>query len=414
VRVRNLLVDYLRAADKPARDRIHAILEQEEAFDAPTVTAIARQMRPPFDPPPEVSPGLHELELPGLEGEGTIRCLVQLPPEYDPLRSYPAVVSLHAAWSAPLSQVDWWAGMAGPDGLRRGHAARNGTIVIAPAWTRDGQSAYDYSAREHAAVLASLREASRRFSIDTDRVFLSGHATGGDAAWDIALSHPDLWAGLVMVSPTAGKYVNHYWHNARTLPIYAVGGELDSACLGQNSMDLDRYFAKGFDATYVEYRGRGHEHFSEELMRIFDWMGRRQRNFFPPTIDVVSMRPWDRFFWWVEMERAPARTVVLPSQWPPPPGIRPFAIEAKTMPPNTLPANNLVVHCGADRVRVWLSPELVDFSRPVNVTLDGRRLLKDAIVPDKRLLLEDLRLRADRQHPFWAVVDWEKRPTSPE
>jgi hypothetical protein len=24
-------------------------------------------------------------------------------------------------------------------------------------------------------------------------------------------------------------------------------------------------------------------------------------------------------------------------------------------------------------------------------------------------LLEDLRLRADRQHPFWAVIDWEKR-----
>jgi len=207
----------------------------------------------------------------------------------------------------------------GPDGLRRGQAARNGTIVIAPAWARKDQTAYDYSAREHAAVLASLRESLRHFSIDTDRVFLSGHSMGGDAAWDISLAHPDLWAGLVAISPAAGKYVNHYWHNARTLPIYLVGGELDSACFGRNTMDLDRYFLKGFDTTYVEYRGRGHEHFSDEIMRIFDWMSRRQRNFFPPTIDVVSMRPWDRFFWWVEMEQPPARTIVLPSQWPPPP-----------------------------------------------------------------------------------------------
>jgi hypothetical protein len=45
----------------------------------------------------------------------------------------------------------------------------------------------------------------------------------------------------------------------------------------------------------------------------------------------------------------------------------------------------------------------------VTVTLDGRKLWKDAVVPDKRLLLEDLRLRADRQHPFWAVVEATKK-----
>ena len=410
VRVRELVTDYLRSGNRAERDAIHARLEQEEAFDAPTVTAIARQMLPPVDAGEEIAPGLHEIECEGLEGQGPIKALVQLPPEYDPLRRYPAVVSLHGAASTPRQQVDWWAGMPAADGRRLGHAARNGTIVIAPAWGRDAQAAYEYSAQEHAAVLGSLRAALRRFSIDTDRVFLSGHSMGGDAAWDIALAHPDLWAGLVAITPSAGKYVNHYWHNARSLPIYIVGGELDSACFGRNTMDLDRYLGKGFDATYVEYRGRGHEHFSDEILRIFDWMGRRQRTFFPATIDAVTMRPWDRFFWWVEMERPPARTVVLPAQWPPPPAIRPFTVEAKTLPADAIPASSLAVRCGADRVRIWLSPELVDFSKPVTVTLDGRRLWKDPVVPDKRLLLDDLRLRADRQHPFWAVVDWEKRP----
>lgn len=409
-RVRKLVGDYLRATDAARRDQVYGILAQEEAFDAPTVTAIARQMLPPFTPPAEIAPGLHDIDVPDVEGGESLRCLVQLPPEYDPLRKYPAVVSLHAAGATPTNQIDWWAGVAGPDGQRRGHAARNGTIVIAPAWARPQQTSYDYSAREHAAVLAALRESLRRFSVDTDRVFLSGHSMGGDAAWDVGLAHPDLWAGVIAMSPAAGRYVNHYWHNARTVPLYIVAGELDAACFGRNTMDLDRYLTKGFDATYVEYRGRGHEHFSDEIMRIFDWMGRRRRTFFPPAIDVVSMRPWDRFFWWVEMERPPVRTMVLPSQWPPPPAIRPFEIEAKTMPPNSVPASMLSVRCGADRVRIWLSPELVDFSRPVTVTLDGRKLWKDPVVPDKRLLLEDLRLRADREHPFWAVIDWEKRP----
>jgi hypothetical protein len=104
---------------------------------------------------------------------------------------------------------------------------------------------------------------------------------------------------------------------------------------------------------------------------------------------------------------------VLPAQWPLPANVKPFSIEAKTMPPNTVPAGTLAVRCGADRVRIWLSPELVDFTKPVTVTLDGRRLLKGDVSPDTRVMLEDLRLRADRQHPFWAVVEWDKRPAPP-
>jgi pimeloyl-ACP methyl ester carboxylesterase len=399
-RVRGLLRDYLAAADQPARDGLLARLRGEEAGDPATLAALAANMRPPLDPPEPVSPGLFEITAAGLEGSGDVRCLVQLPPEYDPLRRYPTVVSLHAAWSTPLNQIEWWAGMPGPDGVRLGQATRHGMIVVAPAWGEPHQSAYGYSPREHAAVLGSLREAMRRFSIDSDRVFLSGHSMGGDAAWDMALAHPDLWAGLVAVVPSAGRYVTHYWPNARTLPIYVIDGELDRGCIQRNATDLDRYFSKGFDATYVEYRGRGHEHFSDEILKVIDWMGRKKRTFFPREIEAVSMRPWDRFFWWVELEGAPPRTVVLPEQWPPAAGVRPLQIEAKAPPTNAV-----TVRCGADRVRVWLSPEFIDFTRPVTVSVDGQRLLKRAVAADVQVMLEDLRLRADRQHPFWAVVE---------
>jgi len=201
--------------------------------------------------------------------------------------------------------------------------------------------------------------------------------------------------------------VNHYWHNARTLPIYVVGGELDNGTFARNGMDLDRYFAKGFDTTYVEYRGRGHEHFADEIPRIFDWMERRKRTFLPTTIDTVTMRPWDNFFWWVELSGAPPKTVVLPSQWPPGQGVRPFTLDAKTTA-----TNGLIIHCGAERVRVWLSPDLVDFTRPVNVSLDGRKLWRDPVQPDEGVLLEDLRTRGDRQHPFWAVLESTRGPAT--
>ncbi|RLS35192.1 MAG: peptidase [Planctomycetota bacterium] len=407
VRVRGMVRDYLLTTEAVEREALRGGLAEEEAGDAATIAAIAKQMPPPLAPPEATAPGLYELAVIGSDGQ-TVPCLVQLPPEYDPLRRYPAIVSLHAAFTTPINQVEWWAGAIGPDGTRLGQATRQGYIVIAPAWTEDGQTSYGYSAREHAAVLNAVREAQRRFSIDTDRVFLSGHSLGGDAAWDIALAHPDLWAGLVAISPAAGRYVNHYWHNARSLPIYLVGGELDNGNFSRNGMDIDRYLAKGFDTTYVEYRGRGHEHFSDEILRIFDWMGRRRRTFFPTTIDAVSMRPWDNFFWWVEMSGAPQKTVVLPSLWPPGQGVRPFALDAKTTPTNAVN-----VHCGAERVRIWLSPEMIDFTRPVTVTLDGRKLTKDTIRPDAAVMLEDLRTRADRQHPFWAVVESSRTQSAP-
>ena len=400
VRLRDLLRDYLTTADAPAREAILERMRREESFSAATLAGLAAAMRPPVAPPRETAPGCYELEVADPAGGKPIRCLVQLPPEYDPLRRYPAVLTLHAGWTTPLNQVEWWAGMPAEDGVRQGQAARHGTIVIAPAWAGDAQTAYEYSAREHAVVLGSLRAAVRSFAIDTDRVFLSGHSLGADAAWDIALAHPDLWAGLVLIVPTAGCYVTHYWPNAERLPIYTVGGELDRACLQRNATDLDRYFKKSFDTTYVEYRGRGHEHFSDDILRIFDWMGRKRRTFFPKEFAAVTLRPWDRFFWWVELEEPPPRTVVLPEAWPPAVGQRPLSIEAKKAA-----TNSLTVRCGAGRTLVWLSPELVEFAEPLTVTIDGKRVHRGPVTPDERVLLEDLRLRGDRQHPFQAVIE---------
>lgn len=405
VRLRGLIRDYLRTADAPARDALFARMGEEEAFEPATVAAIAAHMRPPLDAPAATSPGLHELSITG-PGDDKAACLVQLPPEYDPLRRYPAVVALHAAGMTPLSQVEWWAGMPAQDGIRAGQATRHGVIVIAPAWARPDQAGYEFSAREHAVVLGAVREACRRFSIDTDRVFIAGHAQGGDAAWDMALAHPDTWAGMVGISATADKFVRFYWKNAAAVPLYLVGGELDGGTLKRNAVDLDEYFERGFDVTYVEYRGRGHEHFADEQLRIFDWMGRKKRSFFPAEIEAVSMRPWDRFFWWVEYDNPPAKTLVLPTQWPPPKGTVAFEVDAKAQ---TAKAGNVVrVQCGARTVRVWLAPEFVDFALPTTVTVAGERLFAGRVNPDLRVMLEDLRLRADRQHPFWAVVD--KKP----
>jgi predicted esterase len=272
--------------------------------------------------------------------------------------------------------------------MRLGQATRQGYIVIAPVWSQPHQKEYNASAEEHDAVLRSLRDACRRFAIDNDRVYLSGHSIGGDAAWEIGVSHPDLWAGIIpIVATTTRDTIAHYTANAATLPMYFVAGELDGTKVSKNGPDWDRYFVRNYDVTVVEYRGRGHEHFSDEILRIFDWMERKRRNFFPKEFATSTKRPWDNYFWWVELDGLPAQA-------------RAFQIKGSV-------GNNTVNIRAPGVTSVWLSPEMVDFTRPVKVLVNGRPLSPTPVQPDLRVLLEDVRTRGGRQHPFWAKAEAE-------
>ncbi len=411
--IRDLVRAFLIESVKLERDRLLEEIRRHEGATPELVAQLVLQMKPPLSLPTaaEDTPGFYELEVQGLPDEPPTTYLVQLPPEYDPLRRYPAVVTLHAARTTPELQVDWWAGGRAEDGTRRGQATRHGYIVIAPAWAPTEQRQYDYSARAHAAVLHTLRDACRRFAIDTDRVFLSGHGMGGDAAWDMALAHPDLWAGVIPIVAVSDRYCSLYWRNASYLPFYVITGELDGDKSVRNARDLDRYLTRGFNVTVAEFLGRGQEHFSDEIQQLFDWMGRFRRDFFPKQFACDTMRPWDNFFWWVEIADFPEKVLFDPADWPPPRGTRPLHLEASIDP-----SGGVHVRTGADRVSIFLSPELFDFGQRVSLIVNGNRINRadPFVTPDLAVLLDDIRTRGDRQHPFWARWDLTGgRPASP-
>lgn len=401
-RVRQAVRRYLTSQRSTERDEILAELQAMEGSSPAYVARLLDQMKPVLETEadPEQPAGAFTLTVPGGGDQEAIEYHVQLPPEYDPYRRYPCIVTLHGAGTTPEQQIEWWAGGLDENGLRLGQAARRGYIIVAPAWTNPHQQQYEYSAREHMAVLFALRDALRRFSIDTDRVFLSGHSLGGDAAWDIGLAHPDLWAGVVPIVATADKYVSRYWRNGRYVPFYFVAGELDGDRMAQNSADLDRYLTRAFfDATVVVYQGRGHEHFYDEVHRIFDWMERYQRDFFPEEFECVSMRSWDNFFWWVELDQFPANSLASPVSWPPSRNVRPASTNGRV-----LETNRVIVRTGAGQVTVWLSPQMIDFDEPFAVVVNGAEP-RDPPGPRLEVMLEDVRTRGDRQNPFWARIE---------
>lgn len=405
VEVRRRILEYFHKPDKLARDALLVGFRSEEGASPALVARVLAHMKPPLaEAPPDDPATPCVLEVPGVNSKSPpVRSLVQLPPEYDPHRRYPAILTLHGAGYGPEHQIDWWAGPRTQQGWRAGQASRHGYIVIAPAWTLEHQKQYQYSAREHAAVLDTLRAACQRFSIDTDRVFLTGHSMGGDAAWDIGLAHPDLWAGVLPIAAKSDKYCTFYGENAALVPFYFVIGGMDSSRMVANSVDWDRYLRKGYNTTVVEYQGRGHESFSDEILRIFDWMGRQRRNFAPKEFTAVTMRPWDNFFWWIELRQLPPRAMIAPEDWPPPRGTRPVQTKA-----TVTRTNGLLIQAGSAHLTIWLSPEILDLERRMTITVNSNRVNLGnaaALAGDLAVMLEDARTRADRQHVFWSKVE---------
>ena len=427
--VRKLVTDYLQSTDVTRRQQILDQLQSLEGGNPERIAQVLNHIPPPrrtdqlerqlalaqggpkdaedaASREAEIAKtrfGMLELTVPTPTGEA--KYLVQLPPGYHPLRRYPTVVTLHAATTTAEMQLDWWAGSYDPKTHRRtGQAARHGYIVIAPQWAVPRQREYEYSLQEHAVVLASLRDAMHRFSIDTDRVFLSGHAIGGDAAWDIGLAHPDLWAGVIPIGAISDygrknspKYIIHYWENAKNLPLYFVGGSLAERKPSRNATDLNRYLTHiGYDTMVVEYLGRGNESFSGEIIRLFEWMNKHQREFFPEQFRAGTMRTWDSFFWWLEVTGIPKRSLVAPLSWP-----------VKNMRASFLESeirhDGLSVKSAAAETTIWFSPEMLDLNQRIKLRLNNS-VMNITVTPSVETILEDARTRGDRQHPFWAKL----------
>ncbi len=473
LRVRVKVRQYLNEPSGASREEILRELTGEEGAQPALVAKLLATMKPPRELPAhqENDPtGLFRMSV-DLNGV-LVNYLVQVPPEYDPNRKYPCVLALPGRGDPDTLAIDWWCGtsidnsppaaddsntresmidstetqltpdvdvadekgapgavdsteqsddsqtqspssMAGSTEFRIGHATRYGYIVVTPQWMLPQQSNYQYTEGEHARVLTALRDGLRHFSIDTDRVFISGHFDGATAAWDIAQSHPDLWAGAIMISPEADKFLLRYTDNLRAsnsnpdeipLATYFVVGQADGTRTNSKlgTVVTRLLSSPAFDSLFVEYIGRGRERFLSELPRIIEWMEmsshRRVRS--PRSIETTVMRPGDRFFYWLEAPQLSANASGNSYEFDP---ARAVKFEANRLDGNTNGVRiSGIPSLNRDAI-VWLSPDMVDFSRTITIVLRGGQKKFD-LTPDIGIMLEDARTRADRMHVYWQRV----------
>ena len=111
--------------------------------------------------------------------------------------------------------------------------------MIAPDYAPANQAEYDYDSATHHHVLSAMNDARRRFTIDSDRIYLTGHGMGADAAFDLGFSHPDEFAGVIPICGIMDHYCKFYRENAVGSAWYVIGGELDRDKAARNLPNFD-------------------------------------------------------------------------------------------------------------------------------------------------------------------------------
>ncbi len=392
-RARDLVARYLVARDEATRGNLLGDLEKVQGIDLDALARLVPRVAPPLRDKDEAREKPGEVRIHRVAEDDNpepSEYAVLLPPEYHPLRSYPAVVALHDG-RGPRPAVEWLAA----------EASKRGYIVIAPEYNIPGRGkAYRYSSSEQAAAILSIRDARKRYAINSDRIYLAGQLEGANMAWDFGLGHPDLFAGVVAISGFPAKYAFKYKVQLDKLPVYTALGEMAPA---SRELIFDQFarplIEAGRDITYVDYLKRGLEELPEEVPAFFDWMDRRTREPAPKAFEVATAREEDnRFFGVILREFAPGRIVSPEAADPLGKNIRPATLKMRT----STEANSIVVTTsGITKLDVWVGPKYIDFKKRLIIRLNDRPFFSGIIKQDFGPMLEDLRVRGDRQQLYY-------------
>lgn len=361
-----------------------------------------------FDPEPAAGKLLTKSAP--LKAGGTIEYIVRPPRGYEPLLTYPLLVSLHGRHGRGEFDMVFW---------KKEMEEREGLFLVCPT---AGPAGWGSSLAGHDNVLAVVEDVCRRYSIDPDRLYFTGASMGGGGSLEMGCHYPGLAAA---VSPRVGCFrikihdtvrTALYAENLKNTPVYWIAGAKDELVpIDSVRLGVARLRELGADLTYREYADRGHEWFPEEDDPVLDWMLDRSRPRTPPEVELFSDEARLRRSWWVEiLEHAGKEAGTMPHV-----GQDAVILERRPLlnPPARIdgrlhPGKNSITLSvrGVTRLRVYLNDAMVALDRPVTVTVNGRAHLHRDLKPSAAFLLDEARRTGDRSRLYWTQVEIAVKP----
>jgi pimeloyl-ACP methyl ester carboxylesterase len=213
-----------------------------------------------------------------------------VPSGYSPKRKYPLIVALHGFKSTTMitlrralgSSIHELSYVDGDRKLPRFDEER--FLVAAPRGY--GNIAYRYIAEDD--ILRVIEEMKRAYSVDEDRIYLTGLSMGGLGTMEVGLHFPDRFAGLVSNCGAADTriYESVEGYTPREWETDLIEGR--SAVLwAENGLHLPFYIAHGMKDHI------NHPRNSRVLVKEYERLGYRVWGRFDPELDH---NVWDRTY----------------------------------------------------------------------------------------------------------------------
>jgi predicted peptidase len=209
---------------------------------------------------------------------------VWVPAAYDRARKWPAILFLHGSGERGdenQKQISVGLGPALRDGKLDPQA-----IVIFPQCP-EGQR---WVGAPRKIAIAALDATEREFSIDRNRVALTGMSMGGAGAWILAADYPKRWSALAPVcgyihrppslpdadNPTAESF-DDFAKRLPRIPIWIFHGSDDTVVPVTESREMAR--ALGVNAAYTEFAHTGHNAWDPAYTQthVVEWLAQQKR-----------------------------------------------------------------------------------------------------------------------------------------
>ena len=340
------------------------------------------------------------IDLPSVDHGNRLDNVLEVPADYVPTRGWPLRVSLHGGVGRPAPR-------AGDEPARplTNRIPGSAELVLYPrAW---GQSEW-WTWGQVQNILTLVDSVKRRYHVDESRVYLTGISDGGTGAYFFAMREATPFAAClplnghpsVLANPDVGADGQLYAANLANCPLRIVNGGRDRLYPAASVRPLIEMFRRGgIPLEFQVYEEAGHDTswWPDERARYETFLAEHTRQAHPPRVSWETERV-DRYnrFRWVVIDRLGSRpsdaTVEDVNRFSPAAAMS-VPLYDRSKPSGRVDAvrtgNTVDVKTrGVRELTLLLSPDVVDFARPVIVTLNGRPVHDAVVTKDTNVLMK--------------------------
>jgi len=238
---------------------------------------------------------------------------IYIPENFDESKAYPLVVFLHGAFSnhrLGLRRAFGEGNKQGPDFGTPGFVPPQTDLevtrfypelkpvdyIVAAPYAR-GTAGYQGIPEQD--IFDMLADIKSKFSIDEDRMYLTGLSMGGGGTLWVGLTRPDLWAAIAPVCPAPPEETNDLAGNALNVPVHLFVGDRDGLMATANAWE-EKFKANNVDVEYIIYPGIAHNSWEYAYKDgfIFEWFSQFRRDMFPSEVKFTTSRfKYNKAYW---------------------------------------------------------------------------------------------------------------------